>query len=123
MSDLRKQKGTLGEQKASDFLKSQGYSIIQQNFRTLGGEIDIIALKNDVIIFIEVKTLPNGTKDLLLKVLNKRKQQRIVKTAQYFLSINRQYSKNYIRFDVIVIDMPGLPQVYHIENAFNAEFL
>lgn len=56
--------------------------------------------------------------ELLSKVLNKDKQKRIVKTSKLFLLNNRQYSNSYVRYDVIVIDMPGVSQVYHIENAF-----
>lgn len=123
MSDSRKQTGFSGETKASDYLVSNGYQIIERNFRNQRGEVDIIALKSGILVFVEVKTLPNGTPDLLSHVLDKRKQKRIVKTAQCFIAIHREYSNSYVRFDVIVIDMPGLPEVYHIENAFVAEFL
>lgn len=123
MSDSRKRTGDKGESAAADYLMNRGYTVIQRNFRTRAGEIDIIALKDGVLVFVEVKTFPNGTQELLSHVLNRRKQQRIVKTAQRFLTIHRQYSNNYIRFDVIVIDMPGLQKVYHIENAFVAELL
>ena len=74
------------------------------------------------MVFVEVKTLPNGNAELLSHVLDIRKQKRIIKTAKCFLAIHRQYSNDFIRFDVIVNDMPGFPEVYHIENAF-AEFL
>jgi len=47
------------------------------------------------------------------------KQKKIIETSKRFLSNNRQYSKHYIRYDVIVVDMPSLPAVYHIENAFS----
>ena len=53
--------GNAGEEKATEFLKNQGYSIIERNFRTKGGEVDIIALKDDVVVFVEVKSLPNGS--------------------------------------------------------------
>ena len=108
---------------AAEYLLQHGFSVLQRNFRTREGEIDIIAQKGDVLVFVEVKTLPNGTQELLSHVLDGRKQRRIVKTAQRFLAIHRQYSNNYIRFDVIVIGMPGVKQVYHIENAFIAELL
>ena len=118
----RKQTGDFGEEKACRYLAENGYSIIERNFRTRRGEIDIIAKKAGVLCFVEVKTLPNGNAELLAHVLDKRKQKRIIKTAKCFLAIHRQYSNDYIRFDVIVNDMPGFPEVYHIENAF-AEFL
>ena len=110
--------GNAGEEKASQYLIQKGYSIIARNFRTKGGEVDIIAVKDNVVVFVEVKSLPNGTPELLLTELNRRKLQRIVKSSKCFLLKHRQYSNSYVRYDVIVIDMPGLPEVYHIENAF-----
>lgn len=110
--------GNLGEDKACKYLSEKGYQILERNWRDRQGEIDIIAIKNDKIIFVEVKSLPNGNLDLLSKVLNKDKQNRIVKTSKRFLINHRQYNNNYVAYDVIVIDMPGFPDVYHIENAF-----
>ena len=110
--------GNAGENKAADYLAAQGFSIIERNFRTNGGEIDIIASKDDVVVFVEVKSLPNGTPELLQNELNRRKLQRIVKSSKCFLLKHRQYSNSYVRFDVIVLDMQDLPPVYHIENAF-----
>lgn len=118
MNDNRKSIGDIGENRAASFLKNAGYVVLDQKFRTKSGEIDIICFKDNTLVFVEVKTLPNGNVDLLSHVLDKRKQKRIINTAKRFLIIHRQYSNSYIRFDVIVLDMPGLPQVYHIENAF-----
>ncbi len=110
--------GNDGEKRAADFLIQNGYKIIDRNWRTKSGEIDIIAMKDEVLVFVEVKTLPNATFDMLSSVLGMQKQKRIVKTAKHFMLKHRQYSNSYIRFDVIVLDMQGLPPVYHIENAF-----
>ena len=110
--------GEQGENRACSYLISKGFSIIERNWRTKGGEVDIIAHKEHIIVFIEVKTLPNGTKDMLQKELGYQKIQRIIKTSKRFLLNHRQYSNCYVRYDVIVIDMPGMPELYHIENAF-----
>ncbi|MCR4735208.1 MAG: YraN family protein [Treponema sp.] len=113
-----KERGTLGEDKAAEYLLKAGYTIIERNWRTKSGEIDIICSKDDILVFVEVKTLPNASPDMLSAVLNKKKRERILKTSKRFLINHRQYSNSYIRFDVIVLDMPALPAVYHIENAF-----
>ena len=109
MKDLRKTIGNSGEQKSCDYLLNHGFSIVERNYRTTG----------EILVFIEVKTLPSGNTETLLKELDTRKQKRIIKTSKCFLTKYRQYSNNYIRYDVIVIDMPGYPEVYHIENAFS----
>ncbi len=115
----KKERGAIGEKKARDFLTEKGYTILACNWRNRRGEIDIIALKNSVLVFFEVKTLTNSTAETLEIVLGKIKQKKIVETAKCFLEINRQYIQGYIRFDVLVVDMPGFPSVYHIEDAFS----
>ena len=112
-------RGAAGEQKAADFLESKKYHIIFRNWRTRYGEIDIIAETGDTIVFAEVKTLPSGNIQTLEKELGRMKQKRIVETAKCFLSKYRQYNCRYIRFDVLVVDMPNFESVYHIENAFS----
>lgn len=110
--------GDDGENRAAQYLEDKGYEIVERNWRTKSGEIDIICTIAETIVFVEVKTLPQGTTDMLQKVLNSGKLQRIIKSSKCFLLNHRRYSNRYIRFDVIVMDMPGLPPVYHIENAF-----
>lgn len=110
--------GNAGEEKAVKYLSEKSYQILARNWRTRTGEIDIIAYKDETIVFVEVKTLPNGSSSLLQVELNQQKLQRIIKTSKRFLLNHRQYSNSYVRYDVIVIDMPGMPDVYHIENAF-----
>ena len=113
-----KQIGNDGEKRACQYLLSQGYEIIEKNWNTKSGELDIIVKKDETLVFVEVKTLPNATPDMLSSFLGKQKQKRIVKTAKHFMLKHRQYSNSYVRFDVIVLDMQDLPPVYHIENAF-----
>jgi len=111
--------GKSGEEKACTYLKTLNYDIIARNFRRRGGEIDIIAKDKEILVFIEVKTLPSGNIETLGHELNLRKQKRIIETSKRFLEINRQYNDSIIRFDVLVIDMPGFPSVYHIKDAFS----
>ncbi len=111
--------GRSGEDRAAAYLEMHGFTILNRNWRTRFGEIDIIAIVKDTVVFVEVKTLPSGSLETLEHELNARKQKRITETAKCFLAINRKYSNSFIRFDVIVIDMPGLSPVYHIENAFS----
>lgn len=68
---------------------------------------------------MEVKTLPSGNLETLSHELDSKKQKRIIETAKIFLLNNRKYSNSKIRFDVAVIDMPGLDSVYYITNAFS----
>jgi putative endonuclease len=113
--------GVDGENKACLYLNVNNYVIIERNWRTKQGEIDIIALDGDVLVFAEVKKIQNGTIDTLSHILGKTKQKRIVETAKCFLQKYRQYSNSLIRFDVLVIDMPEFEAVHHIINAFSEQ--
>ncbi len=114
--------GTAGEDFAQSWLERQEYAIIERNWRTRTGEIDIIAQKDDVLIFVEVKTLPHTPLEDLDIIVGKRKQERICKTAKYFLLTHRKYNKMHIRFDVIVLPFDPRnaehTEPVHLKNAF-----
>ena len=119
MSTGNIQKGKEGEKKAENYLKEQGYVIVCRNWRARRGEIDLIAEKDGTLVFAEVKTLPASTLETVEHVLGGIKQKKIIETAKCFLLENRQYSNSYIRFDVLIVDVPFYPPVYHIKNAFS----
>jgi putative endonuclease len=117
--ETAKIKGDRGEDLAARFLERGGYEIVARKWRTREGEIDIIAVKENFLVFAEVKTLKGGSFDGLERIIHTRKQKRIVETAKCFLAEHRQYNESYIRFDVLVVDTPGFLRVNHIENAFS----
>ena len=114
--------GTAGEDFAQSWLERQEYMVIERNWRTRTGEIDIIAQKDDTLIFVEVKTLPHTPLEDLDIIVGKRKQERICKTAKYFLLTHRKYNKMHIRFDVIVLPFDPRnaehTEPVHLKNAF-----
>ena len=113
------EKGREGEDKAAGFLEGKGYEIIARNYRMKGGEIDIIAREGEILVFVEVKSLPGGTAETLAGELGQRKRSRILRTAKYFLLEHPEYSACLIRFDVIALDVPGLESVCHMKAAFS----
>lgn len=115
ISKARSSLGLLGEEKALRFLQAQGFSIIERNFTKRGGEIDIIACKNDLLIFVEVKTR-STTYFNTSEVITPSKQKKIIYTAKSFLAQSRYIDKA-CRFDVILIEGDSL-QITHIPNAF-----
>jgi putative endonuclease len=119
MSSTRR-RGALGEDTAVTFLLEKGWKVLARNFRSRAGEIDIIAEKGEQVAFVEVKSwavLPRGE---LEHSVDMRKQQRIVRTARYYLSRNPQLSDRHLRFDVVFLG-PGAAEIRHIENAFSGE--
>jgi putative endonuclease len=125
-------RGKAGEDRAAAFLEGKGMKIIARNVRargkilesdpspggggfSLGGEIDIIALDGENLVFIEVKNWSRYGIDALEQGIDKKKQRRIIETAKYFLSQNREYRYMAVRFDIIFITPQGLT---HLVSAF-----
>lgn len=116
---------------AAAFLEERGYHILICNFRAgRSGEIDIIALSPEqIIVFVEVKTRslgvePFGIPEIGFEAVGYRKQQRIIRAAQAYLSA-KDFNCGRWRYDVIVINIyenGGLahqePRISHVENAF-----
>ncbi len=115
---MKKDKGKIGEEIAVKFLTKKGFKILRRNYRYGKGEIDIIAMDGDKLIFVEVKTRISdrfGTPEDSVTI-KKRKQLR--KIADAFLQTNEvEFSE--CRFDVIgIILKRGKLEINHIENAF-----
>jgi len=114
--------GDRGENRAARFLQSQGYKIIERNFRVEMGEIDIIAKQGKVLVFCEVKTraYDDPTPE---EQVNETKQHQITKAAKFYLS---RYGTPQppARFDVIAIVWPQgrEPIIRHTPDAFEATF-
>lgn len=107
--------GNKGEVQAVNYLKKEKYKILTTNFRNKIGEIDIIAQKDNIIVFVEVKTRSTYKFGRPIEMVTLEKQRRIKKVAEIFLMINR-LTENDVRFDVIEV-CDGV--VTHHENAFS----
>jgi len=110
----RKIVGDQGEDKAVNYLISIGYKILDRNYRSKAGEIDIIAQHDGSYIFIEVKTRRNSRFGSGVDAVTKAKQRRIILTANNYLK--DKGSDWLARFDIISIDSDN---INHIENAFS----
>ncbi len=111
--------GKEGERIAERYLKKKGYRLVERNYRCPVGELDLIALDRRVIVFVEVKTRTDDRFGGPLESVHWRKQQKMIKAAQFFLSQQRLHQRE-ARFDVIGISfVDGEPVVEHIQNAFD----
>lgn len=119
--DSRKKLGNKGEKRAANFLRKQGYQIIEKNYHSLLGEIDIVAKEGESIVFVEVKTRRSTDFGLPEEALSYDKRRRLSKLALNYLAHRRIEGSN-CRFDVVSILMDN-NKVKHIElikNAFPA---
>ena len=114
------QLGQKGETIVAESLQKDGYTILSKNFRIRGGEIDIIAQKNEVLAFIEVKTRKNILFPLS-QVVTLTKQKKIIKTAKCFLLSYKQTIDTVYRFDVALVKLGNSSSITYIPNAFTGE--
>lgn len=109
--------GSEGERSAEKCLRDKGLRILERNYSTRRGEIDLVALDGDTLVFVEVKARAAARFGLPQETVGARKQHRLVKAAQSYL-LQRGW-EGPARFDVVAI----LNGVFtHIEDAFPAEF-
>lgn len=98
----KRRTGKQYEELAADYLRRQGVRILEQNYQTRTGEIDLIGREGDSLIFVEVKYRSNRKNGGPAEAVTGRKQQRIRRTAQYYLYCHR-YGDVPCRFDVVSI--------------------
>ena len=122
MSLYRKKLGKLGEDVACRFLKLHKYRIMDRNFRSRFGEIDIIARDNqeDILVFVEVKTRMSDIFGLPEESVIYSKQQKLIKTVFFYLQEKREFADMDFRIDVMGIEVDQdcrRARVKHIKNA------
>ena len=117
MSLLRKLLGKTGEDSASRFLAQQGYRILERNFSIPSGEIDLIALDRDTLVFVEVKTRTSDAYGAPELAVDSRKQARMTKAALAYLK-SRKLHQMPCRFDVVAITRTPEERIELIRNAF-----
>jgi putative endonuclease len=118
MKSQNKVSGNKGEDIAARFLRNKGYRIVMQNFRTKNGEIDIIATKNDTLVFVEVKTRLTTEFGTPLEAITPRKVIVMTRTAEYFKSSHRDLP-DLMRLDAISIMLSpegDVEEIEHVEN-------
>lgn len=111
----KRQVGTDQERKAAEFLREQGYDILECNFRCRTGEIDIIAREGQYLCFVEVKYRADTSCGSALEAVTRRKQQNILKVSRYYLVRHGLGMDTACRFDVVAVTGK---EVTLIRNAF-----
>jgi putative endonuclease len=114
--------GARGETVAAEFLTARGYRIVSRNFRCPQGEIDIVAVDHDTLVFVEVKTRRSDVAADPEVNVHRQKRRRMVRAASAY--VGRKGLEDYpLRFDVmaIVLAEAGEPRIEHFEDAFPAE--
>ena len=120
----RRQLGNKYEALATAHLVRQGFRILERQFRTRAGEIDLIAMDGGTLCFIEVRAKRSGRFGTAAESITPRKQQRLLRTAVYYLHTHPQAQHLPMRFDVVALDAsaePDAPKITLIRNAFTSD--
>jgi putative endonuclease len=114
----RRRTGALGERIAADYLEKQGYHIRDRNFRCKEGEIDIIAEKDDFLIFVEVRTRRSSSMGTPEESVTAFKVERLITVAQSYIQSHQDLPPCW-RIDVVAVELTPkgkISRIEHIEN-------
>lgn len=110
-----------GETLAAKLLCENGYCLIDRNYRCRSGEIDIIVERDQLLVFVEVKTRSHPSLQAALDNVSYRKQVNLTKAANDFLNQNQQYRDYNTRFDIVVVIYSAKEDsftAHHYQDAF-----
>jgi len=110
----RKQLGNLGEKLARDFLKKNGYHIRETNFKCPKGEIDIVAEKDDYLVFVEVRTKSSPEFGTPEESITRLKKEKMVASAFTYLSTHQDLPLQW-RLDLVAIELDQESKAKRIE--------
>ena len=120
MSIAKKLLGRKGEDRAARFLAKQGYRILDRNYRARHGEIDLIAMHQGELVFVEVKTRSTDAYGAPELAVNLQKQKRMVSAALGYIKFKRLHQVP-CRFDVVAINTAQEKEIELIQNAFEMD--
>ncbi len=119
MPNRRQRLGKRGEGLAVRYLEEYGYTILERNFRTRQGEIDIVAQKGDYLVFVEVRTRSSSTYGPPEESITQLKKAHLIATAEEYLQVRGQEETEW-RIDVIAIEVDPRGKVMRMELVENA---
>lgn len=117
MKYCNQKKGQMGEELAVDFLRKKGYRIVERNWGNKWGEVDLIVLKDKVLVFVEVKTKFENKYGDPEEMVDRRKLEQVQKTAEMYLQKYPKYRERQLRVDVVGIVLEPL-KIKHYENVY-----
>ena len=114
---MSRQRGFQAEQSVCDYLTKQGLIWKSSNYQCRFGEIDLIMQDGVYFVFVEVRSRLSSTFGSALESVTHSKQQKIIKTAQWYLKVNRLHDGHPIRFDVVGLQ-GNPPEITWVKHAF-----
>lgn len=111
----KREVGTAYEQKACTFIEEEGMEVVETNYRTRIGEIDIIARDKEELVFLEVKYRKDRSHGGAEYAIPRSKQRTIIQVAKVYIKMHHLPMNSFYRFDAVLIDGE---EITHIRNAW-----
>ncbi|MGE8500901.1 putative endonuclease [Ectopseudomonas oleovorans] len=112
--------GRAAEQAARQHLERNGLRLIEQNWRCRLGELDLVMLDGDTVVFVEVRARRHSAWGGALESVDARKRGKLIMAAELFLQQQSRWARHPCRFDVVAISTGGTTHLDWIKNAFDA---
>lgn len=109
--------GLSAEQLAATFLQKQGLNLVAVNYHCRHGEIDLIMLDHNILVFVEVRLRSNPRFGSAAESINRAKQQKLIRAAQFYLQTHPTHSP--CRFDAVLMNSVDASQIHWIRNAID----
>jgi putative endonuclease len=113
--------GKRGEILAAGYLEGQGFEVLDRNFRSKRGEIDLVCKDGDVLVFVEVKTWKTIGAEFIARSIDRRKMERMMQTAEWYLHEHPGLESSAIRFDVVFISGRD-EEMHHLKDALRRDW-
>ncbi len=120
MTTDRKATGAAGEAIARSYLEGKGYDVLDLNWRKGGGELDLVALDGEILVFIEVKTRHGESFGVAESGISLRQGEKLMDTAAWYLQDHPEHEARMWRIDLVAITLGysgDVQRITHIDNA------
>jgi putative endonuclease len=118
-----RESGQAAENQALAYLQEQGLKLLTRNWSRRCGELDLVMLDRDTVVFVEVRSRRHSAWGGAVESIDARKRQRLIATAQLFLQSESRWAKSPCRFDVVALSSTAGNTPSHFEwikNAFDS---
>lgn len=115
---MSRESGDAAEAHAQEFLEQRGLRLLHRNWACRSGELDLVMLDGDTVVFVEVRYRRHASWGGALASVDARKQQKLIRAAQLFLQKESRWASHPCRFDVVALGMREADESDWIRNAF-----
>ena len=119
MSDARARRGAAGEAYVAKRLEREGYMVLDRNWFARVGELDIVALQDDVLVFVEVRVRRGMQLGYADEAINRRKLSNLMAAAQRYIQVHPRHEDRFWRVDFVAITLDergAMKRYHHYEN-------